>query len=47
MRGVKGKRKLQHRLNAAFREPWRINSRLVEIAVRRESVLEKCCYGFV
>jgi len=36
--GVKGKRKLQHRLNAAFSETKRINSLSVEIAVAREPV---------
>ena len=41
MRSVKGKRKLQHRLNAAFNEPKRIKSLSVEIAVRRESVFGK------
>jgi len=41
MTGVKGKLKLQHRLNAVFSEIKRINSLSVEIAVRRESVLGK------
>jgi len=37
-RDVKGKRKVQHRLNAVFSEIKRINSLSVEIAVRSESV---------